>query len=47
MREPERKEQAAAQSSGQASFFTCPVCFDTGKVKINGTLKRCWCQEDF
>jgi len=42
MREPERKAPVQTAPK-QAGFFKCPVCFDTGTVKVNGKAKRCWC----
>lgn len=43
-REPEHKATVQAQLK-QPGFFTCPVCFDTGTVMVDGKAKQCWCKE--
>lgn len=28
----------------QATLAQCPLCLDTGMVKLNGHIRRCWCR---
>jgi len=38
---PEAKAEPAGQ---QATLAQCPLCLDTGMVKLNGHIRRCWCR---